>query len=232
MTQRFKVLIPVYNGVTQLDFTGPYQFFARTPQFDAIIASVGGQDVCADSLRFTGLKDLLLEPECDVLCVPGGSGCTEAIEDEKYMQAVRKLGSSAAYITSVCTGSLILGAAGLLAGKEAACHWAWRDQLTLFGATPDSGRVVKDGNVITGGGVTAGIDFALVVIGELCGAETAMKVQLGLEYAPSPPYGAGRPETAPAAISHELSARSAENVRLKRYILENAARNMPSSLNK
>ena len=149
MTQRFKVLIPVYNGVTQLDFTGPYQFFARTPQFDAIIASVGGQDVCADSLRFTGLKDLLLEPECDVLCVPGGSGCTEAIEDEKYMQAVRKLGSSAAYITSVCTGSLILGAAGLLAGKTAACHWAWRDQLTLFGAPPDSGRVVKDGDVIT-----------------------------------------------------------------------------------
>ena len=102
------------------------------------------------------------------------------------------------YLTSVCTGSLILGAAGLLSGKRAACHWAWRDLLPLFGAIADDGRVVRDGNVITGGGVTAGIDFALTVLAELAGEDFAQAIQLGLEYAPAPPFNAGRPETGAA----------------------------------
>jgi cyclohexyl-isocyanide hydratase len=120
--------------------------------------------------------------------------------DERYMTAVRRLAASAHYQTSVCSGSLILGAAGVLKGKRAASHWAWLDLLPIFGATPEKGRVVRDGNVITGGGVTAGADFALTLIAELRGADTAQCVQLALEYAPSPPYNAGNPDTAPAHI--------------------------------
>jgi len=113
---------------------------------------------------------------------------------------LRRLAGTARFVTSVCTGSLVLGAAGLLRGKRAATHWAWRDLLVPFGATPDSSRVVRDGNVITGGGVTAGIDFALSVVAELAGPETAQAIQLGIEYAPAPPFDAGTPETAPPAI--------------------------------
>lgn len=223
MKSRYKVLIPVYDGVTQLDFTGPYQFFSRTPQFQPVIASPGGVPVEADGLCFSKLADLNSQTDCDILCVPGGSGCTDAMQDEIFMAAIKRLADTASWITSVCSGSLILGAAGLIKGKRAACHWAWRDQLALFGAIPDASRVVKDGNVITGGGVTAGIDFALVVIAELCGKEAAMRVQLGLEYAPEPPFTAGRLETAPAEISQEMIARLAENVRARKHILEEAA---------
>ncbi|MEB6537074.1 DJ-1/PfpI family protein [Pantoea stewartii] len=226
MQERYRVLIPIYDGVTQLDFTGPYQFFSRTPQFEPVVASLGGEPVEADGLRFSNLADLNSQTDCDILCVPGGSGCTNAIQSEVFMASVRRLAQTASYITSVCSGSLILGAAGLIKGKRAACHWAWRDQLPLFGAIPDKSRVVRDGNVITGGGVTAGIDFALVVIAELCGKETAMRVQLGLEYAPEPPFNAGLPETAPVAISKEMIARSAENVRTRKYILEAAAKKL------
>ncbi|MDR6295042.1 DJ-1/PfpI family protein [Pantoea dispersa] len=230
MSNLFKVLIPIYNGVTQLDFTGPYQFFSRTPQFETILASVDGENVYADGMHFTGLRDLMYEKECDILCVPGGSGCTDAIENDRYMESIVKLAHTASYITSVCSGSLILGAAGLLSGKRAACHWAWRDQLSLFGAIPDEGRVVKDGDVITGGGVTAGIDFALVLIGELCGEDAAMQVQLGLEYAPHPPYEAGRPETAPAWIAAKLKEASATRVSERLHILENAARKISKTM--
>ena len=121
---------------------------------------------------------------CDLLFVPGGIAATEAANDEVFMREFRRLAATARYLTSVCTGSLILGAAGLLKGKRAACHWAWRDLLPLFGAIPDPARVVRDGNVITGGGVTAGIDFALVVAAELGGEELAQSLQLALEYAP------------------------------------------------
>ena len=120
---------------------------------------------------------------------------------------IRRLATSARYLTSVCTGSLVLGAAGLLQGRRAACHWAWRHLLPLFGAIPDEGRVVRDGNIITGGGVTAGIDFALTVAAELAGEEVAMAIQLGLEYAPAPPFNAGRPELAPAQVLAVVQAR-------------------------
>ncbi len=226
MTGHFDVLIPLYDGVTQLDFTGPYQFFSRTPQFTPILASVGGRAVHADGICFAELKDLMQIVKCDVLCVPGGSGCTNALEDDVYMAAIKKLASSATYITSVCSGSIILGAAGLLVGKRAASHWAWRDQLPLFGAIPDAGRVVRDGNIITGGGVTAGIDFALTLIAELCGEETAMKAQLGLEYAPAPPFNAGRLETAPAAVRKDVMARSAEMINAKKPVIEKAAQKL------
>ena len=122
----------------------------------------------ADGITFAGLRRLADIPRCDVICVPGGFGATDnAIGDEELLRELRRLAASARYVTSVCTGSLVLGAAGLLRGRLAACHWAWRDFLTSFGAVPETARVVRDGNVITGGGVTAGIDFALTVVAEL-----------------------------------------------------------------
>jgi len=118
------------------------------------------------------------------------------MEDAEYLAGIRRLAIRAQYVTSVCTGSLLLGAAGLLEGKRAGCHWAWRDLLPIFGAVPDAARVVRDGKLITGGGVTAGIDMALVVVGEIMGRDFAEIVQLGIEYAPAPPFDAGRPERA------------------------------------
>jgi transcriptional regulator GlxA family with amidase domain len=134
---------------------------------------------------------------------------TEAINNSAFMAQARRLAAGARYLTSVCTGSLVLAAAGLLTRKRAACHWAWRDMLTLFGAIPDADRVVRDGNIITGGGVTAGMDFALVVAAELAGAGFAQALQLALEYAPAPPFDCGRPETAPPEILAEVRSRMA-----------------------
>jgi transcriptional regulator GlxA family with amidase domain len=126
--------------------------------------------------------------------------------DPAFLGEIRRLAEGAAYVTSVCTGSLILGAAGLLRGKRAACHWAWRDLLPLFGAIPDAGRVVRDGRLITGGGVTAGVDFAFTVLAEIAGEDVAQMIQLGLEYAPQPPFDAGRPELARPEILARYNA--------------------------
>jgi transcriptional regulator GlxA family with amidase domain len=134
---------------------------------------------------------------------------TEVINDLAFMAEIRRLGAEARYLTSVCTGSLILGAAGFLRGRRAACHWAWRDMLRLFGAEPDDARVVRDGDIITGGGVTAGIDFALTVAAELAGETFAQALQLNIEYAPAPPFNAGRPETAPAEVLALVEAKLA-----------------------
>ena len=196
----FHIVFAVYPGMTHLDFTGPHQFLSRAPNSRTTVASAAGGSVPADGLVFAETARLTDIEACDLICVPGGVAATEVALDEAFVGEVRRLAWSSRYITSVCTGSLILGAAGLLHGKRAACHWAWRDLLPLFGAIPDESRVARDGNIITGGGVTAGIDFALTVLAEIAGDEVAQGVQLGLEYAPAPPFNAGRPELAPPAI--------------------------------
>ena len=203
------ILFPIYPGVTQLDFTGPHQVLSRLPGATPVVASMGGAPVAVEGFAFSGLERLEAVERCDVLCVPGGFGCLDAMRDPGYMAQIRRLAAGARYVTSVCTGSLILGAAGLLEGKRAASHWAWRDELSLFGAIPDPGRVVRDGNIMTGGGVTAGIDFALTLAAELADATVAQSIQLGLEYAPAPPFDAGRPETAPAEVLALARARNA-----------------------
>jgi transcriptional regulator GlxA family with amidase domain len=147
-------------------------------------------------MTFTHIRRLADVDRCSLLCVPGGFGTIEAMEDTEYLDQLRRLAGQARYVTSVCTGSLLLGAAGLVQGRRAACHWAWRELLPVFGAVPDPARVVRDGNVITGGGVTAGIDMALTVVGEIAGIDFAEVVQLAIEYAPAPPFDAGRPEHA------------------------------------
>jgi len=198
-----EIVIALFPGVTHLDFTGPHQVLSRTPDARVIVASLGGQDIAAEGLTFTKLTDLAAIERCDVLLIPGGGGATEAALDEAFVGEIRRLGGQARYLTSVCTGSLVLGAAGFLQGKRAATHWAWRDLLPLFGATIDESRVARDGNLITGGGVTAGLDFAFTLLAELAGEEAAKSVQLGLEYAPAPPFESGRPELA----SPEMVAR-------------------------
>jgi cyclohexyl-isocyanide hydratase len=210
------------TAVTQLDFTGPYQFFFRTPDVTVIVASMDGRTITANGLTYAELADLRAIERCDVLCVPGGN-CVPAMEDNDFLDELRRLAATAGYLTSGCTGSLILGAAGLIVGKHAACHWAWRDMLSLFGAIPDAGRVVRDGNVITGGGVTAGIDFALTVIAELRGDEVAQSIQLGLEYAPVPPFDAGRPELAPPAVLAATKDRMAPTLSANRPRVERIA---------
>jgi cyclohexyl-isocyanide hydratase len=204
-----EIVIALYPGVTHLDFTGPHQVLSRTPDARIAVASVGGRDIEAEGLTFTRLADLAEVPRCDVLLVPGGLTAIEAALDQAFLAQIRRLGAGARYLTSVCTGSLILGAAGFLKGKRAACHWAWRDLLEPFGAIVDEGRVVRDGNIITGGGVTAGIDFAFSLLAELAGETMAKAVQLGLEYAPAPPFESGRPELAPPEVLAAFQSRMA-----------------------
>ncbi len=210
MTTPLTIVFPIYPGLTQLDFTGPFQFLIRLPGARAIIASAKGGDVEAEGGMVFGNTTKLSDIKaCDVICVPGGLTTFDAALDSDFLPHVRRLALGARYITSVCTGSLILGAAGLLKGKRAACHWQWRHLLPLFGAIPDAARVVRDGNIFTGGGVTAGIDFALVLVAEIAGDAYAQALQLGLEYAPAPPFDTGSPDTAPPAVLAAVNARAA-----------------------
>ena len=197
----FIIVEVLYPGLTQLDFTGPHTVFSRLPNTEVIVASLPGGPIASDGgLTFAGTRPMADIARCDLLFFPGGLATTDVINDLAFMAEVGRLASGARYLTSVCTGSLILAAAGLLRGKRAACHWAWRDMLSPFGAIPDPARVVRDGDILTGGGVTAGIDFALVVAAELAGEDFAQWIQLVLEYAPAPPFQAGRPEIAPPHI--------------------------------
>jgi cyclohexyl-isocyanide hydratase len=201
MPSDFPVVFALYPNITQLDFTGPFEVFSRLPGAQCVPASVvGGTLEGSGGIQFTNLLRLDKITDCALLCAPGGYGTVAAIEDERYLAQLRRLAASAKYVTSVCTGSLLLAAAGLLTGKRAACHWAWRESLSVFGAIPDPARVVRDGNIITGGGVTAGIDMALTVIAEIAGRDFAEAVQLAIEYAPAPPFDSGRPELAKPAI--------------------------------
>lgn len=218
-----QIVIALFPGVTHLDFTGPHQILCRLPGAKVTVASMGGADVEADGLVFTRLTPLSEIEACDLLLIPGGFGTTEAMNDRDFIAEIRRLADGARYVTSVCTGSLVLGAAGLLKGKRAACHWAWRDQLALFGAIPDPSRVARDGRYITGGGVTAGIDFALTVVAELAGDDMAQSIQLAVEYAPDPPFNAGRPETAPEAVLRRVSGIYGKGMEARRAAAEKAA---------
>jgi transcriptional regulator GlxA family with amidase domain len=215
MASEFQIVFALFPRITQLDFTGPYEVLARLPGARCILASVDGGQIQADGgITFTGVVKLADVSECALLCVPGGFGIMAALEDRTFLAEIGRLGTRAQYVTSVCTGSLLLAAAGLLRGRRAACHWAWRDLLADFGVSPDTARVVRDGNVITGGGVTAGIDMALTVMAEIAGVDYAQAVQLSLEYAPEPPFDCGRPERARpeivAAVQHRLAAMAGE----------------------
>jgi cyclohexyl-isocyanide hydratase len=207
MTAPFRIVFALFPRLTQLDFTGPFEVLQRLPGAQLTVASCAGGALHADSgLCFAELVRLAEIESCDLVCVPGGTGVTAALGDAEFLAELRRLGRTARYVTSVCSGSLLLAAAGLLEGKRAACHWTWRALLEEAGVIVDSGRVVRDGTVITGGGVTAGIDFALAVVAEVAGEETAQRIQLTIEYAPEPPFTAGRPEAAPARLVEQARA--------------------------
>lgn len=196
MTTPFNIGFLLYPGLTQLDMTGPAQVLARMPGAKLHFAWKDRHPITDDAgMTFVPSVTLGDCPALDMICVPGGYGCTAVMADAAVLGWLRERAEAARYVTSVCTGSLVLAAAGLLSGYRAACHWAWREHLQAFGAIPDPARVVIDRNRISGGGVTAGIDFAFRVVAELHGQDMAEIIQLALEYDPAPLAG-GTPETA------------------------------------
>lgn len=204
----FRIGLLVFPDIMQLDMTGPHEVFTKMPDTEVFLVWKT-LDPVTSSGGMRLLPDVTYEscPPLDLVCVPGGGGMNALLNDEETLAFLRNQDANARYVTSVCTGSLVLGAAGLLKGKRAACHWMSREMLEHFGATPDPARVVIDGKYISGGGVTAGIDFALTVAGELLGPDAAKSIQLGIEYNPQPPFDAGSPETAGADV--EATARDA-----------------------
>jgi cyclohexyl-isocyanide hydratase len=200
----------LFPRMTQLDLTGPFEVFTRLPDAQVLLLSKTLEPVEADSglrlLPYVTLRDC---PQLDVICVPGGPGVNALMEDAEVLDWLRRQSEQAHYVSSVCTGSLVLGAAGLLRGKHATSHWNSHDMLPAFGAIPTEGRVVRDGNLFTASGVTAGIDFALTMVAELAGAQVARAIQLQIEYAPVPPFDAGTPEAAPSDIVRAARARGA-----------------------
>jgi cyclohexyl-isocyanide hydratase len=199
---RFNVGFVIFPELTQLDFTGPQQVLARLPQSAMHIVAKSAAPVASDSgLSLVPTHTFENCPQLDLICIPGGStGVVRAMGDRDTIEFVQRQSRKAKYVTSVCTGAFILGAAGLLKGRRATTHWAFTELLPLLGATHAKGRVVKDGNVITAGGVTSGIDFGLRVVAEIAGEEVAQAIQLGLEYDPDPPFDAGHPDRASDAV--------------------------------
>ncbi|WP_434707708.1 DJ-1/PfpI family protein [Pseudomonas sp. R1-1] len=208
----------LFPQVQQLDLTGPYDVLASLPGVQVHL-------IWKDLMPVTASTGLLLKPtttfedcpDLDVICVPGGGGVGPLMEDEQTLNFIKRQAAQARYVTSVCTGSLVLGAAGLLQGKRATTHWAYHDLLPTLGA------IAVNGNLFTGGGITAGIDFALVLAAELVDADTAQLVQLQLEYAPAPPFNSGSPESASSAIVDEARLRAAPSLKLRTEITERAA---------
>jgi len=204
MTKPIHIGFLIYPGVTQLDATGPAQILSRVPgavihmiwkTLDPVPTDAGFSINPTDSLESC--------PDLDVICVPGGIGQRPLMTDAEVLTFLKRQGDQARYVTSVCSGSLLLGAAGLLSGYQSACHWAFREVLPMFGAHPVAERIVRDRNRMSGGGVTAGIDFGLALAAELAGEDVAKEIQLFVEYNPAPPFDAGSPEGA----GPELEAR-------------------------
>jgi len=191
----------LYPGLTQLDLTGPFEVLHRVPGAEVHLIWKSLDPVVADSkLGLLPTTRLAECPALDVVFVPGGAGQMALMQDAEVLDFLSRQGKGARYVTSVCTGALVLGAAGLLDGYDAATHWAFMDLLPMFGAKPVKKRVVVDRNRITGGGVTAGIDFGLTLAAELAGAPFAKSIQLGLEYDPAPPFRCGHPDVAEPEI--------------------------------
>ncbi|WP_009981980.1 DJ-1/PfpI family protein, partial [Burkholderia pseudomallei] len=188
----------LFPQVQQLDLTGPHDVFASLPGVTVRLVWKTREPVASSSGLVLAPNATFDDcPPLDVICVPGGIGVADLMEDADTLAFLRRHAAHARYVSSVCTGALVLGAAGLLRGRRATTHWAFHSLLAPFGATPVRERVVRDGNLVTGGGVTAGIDFALTLAAELVGEDDAQAVQLQLEYAPAPPFAAGDPDTAP-----------------------------------
>jgi cyclohexyl-isocyanide hydratase len=218
--QQHEIGFLIFPNLTQLDFTGPLQVLSRMPGARTHIVAKSLQPVPTDcGLSLLPNRTLDDCPQFDLLCIPGGFGVVDLINDQVTLDFVRRQAAGAKYITSVCVGAFVLGAAGLLRGKRATTHWAYTQLLPLVGATHEKARVVRDGDVITAGGVTSGIDFGLVLVSEIAGRQAAETVQLGIEYDPDPPFDAGHPDRAPAPVRASLEERYAKSVQAYRNAL-------------
>jgi cyclohexyl-isocyanide hydratase len=201
----------IFPRLTQLDMTGPYEVLARLPDTKVELVARTLDPVTTDrGMQIVPTVTYDSCPPLDVVMVPGGPGQQELMEDEAALAFLRKQAATARYVTSVCTGSLVLGAAGLLMGKRATCHWAALEHLKPLGAIPVSEKVVIDGNIVTGAGVTSGIDFALTLAAILESEDVAREIQLGIEYDPAPPFNSGSPKTAARELIDRLRARGAQ----------------------
>jgi cyclohexyl-isocyanide hydratase len=210
MSAPLQIGLLLFPKLTQLDLTGPLQVFSSLPGAKVHLIWKRIEPVPSDSvLVLTPTVSFADCPQLDVICVPGGVGTDDMVNDEEMLDFLRRQAEGAKYVTSVCTGSLILGAAGLLRGYRATTHWTAMELLAPFGATPAKTRVCIDRNRITGGGVTAGIDFALTLVSILTDCQTAEVIKLRLEYNPAPPFNAGSPDTAPPEILALLKERIA-----------------------
>lgn len=221
----FNVGFVIFPNLTQLDFTGPLQVLSRLPNAAVHIAWKSTAPVPSDcGLGLVPTHTFADCPQFDLICVPGGAqGVVDAMGDRETVDFVRRQASGARYITSVCTGAFILGAAGLLKGRRATTHWAFTDLLPMVGAIHEKARVVKDGNVVTAGGVTSGIDFALGVVADIAGEAVAHAIQLGIEYDPAPPFESGHPDRAPSAVTAAVSDRYSRLHSVYRASLETMA---------
>ncbi len=225
----FQTGLLLFPNLTQLDMTGPYEVFTKFPDTQIHLLWKTLEPVtAAGGMRLLPSTTFADCPQLDLVCVPGGAGMNPLLNDEEVLDFLRRQASGARYITSVCTGSLVLGAAGLLRGRRATTHWMSLPMLAAFGCEPVAERVVVDGNVITGGGVTAGIDFALTVAGELLGAEAAERIQLGMEYDPHPPFDAGSPERAGPSVVEAVCEAAAARQTEREVEIERATARLAS----
>src|SRR5215212_4571958 len=205
----FNIGFVIFPDLTQLDFTGPLQVLARLPQSAVHIVAKSEAPVPSDcGLALLPTHTFATCPPLDLICIPGGNtGVIKAMGDRDTIEFVLRQAATAKYVTSVCTGAFVLGVAGLLKGRRATTHWGFTELLPLVGATHEKARIVKDGNVITAGGVTSGIDFGLAVVAEIAGEAVAQTIQLGIEYDPNPPFDSGHPDRASDATKASVAPR-------------------------
>jgi cyclohexyl-isocyanide hydratase len=226
MTERLIGML-IFPRLTQLDMTGPYEVLARVPNTKVHLVAHSMSPVTTDrGMQIVPTITLADCPQLHLVMVPGGPGQQDLMEDETVLEFLRKQAAGAKYVTSVCTGSLVLGAAGLLKGKRATSHWAALEHLKPLGAIPVSEKVVMDGNIITGAGVTSGIDFALAVAAMLEGEEAAKQIQLQIEYDPAPPFNSGSPKSASAELLALVKSRLAKLNEERRAVAERVGRKL------
>ena len=221
---KLKIAMLLFERLTQLDLTGPYEVFCRMPHTSVeLVGKTQGPVTSEHGMKFIAEVALDETGQYDIIMVPGGFGVNALLEDEAVIAFLQRQAPGARYITSVCTGALVLGAAGLLKGKQATTHWLSLPFLKEFGAQSSEERFVKDGKIVTGGGVTAGIDFALLLAAEIFGSAVAEEIQLMIEYNPAPPSKAGHPSVAPAEIVKSLSNKLGSAQQKRAAIVKRAA---------
>jgi cyclohexyl-isocyanide hydratase len=224
-----RIGILIFDEITQLDATGPFEVFARIPGARVLLVAKARRPVAAQfGLTLVPHTDLRRCPKLDVLCVPGGSGVNGLLLDEEVLAFVRRQAAPARFVTSVCTGSLVLGAAGLLRGRRAACHWLSLPLLAAFGARPSSRRIERDGKFITAGGVTSGIDFGLQLAALVAGRAEARRIQLMIQYDPRPPFRSGTPRQAGRAVTNAIVRRQKAFQAQRAALVARAAARLPA----